>query len=233
MRLSTLQKSQILTGALGSYTVEALSKAALHTYPSMREARGQNKDDRGRPSHPASQRPQQKFHPRRPFGGRGKRPWRANEAHIEDIEEEDDVQEDQDEWEEEWPEDYDGDEEEPEEEEEENEVPQELDDALMEADAWFTRAKKQRAEVEKARGFFKKGVSSEDRDKGTNPLKEKLPCSKCGQLGHWHKDPICPMHGKPFPPGGKGGGKRKSKGSAKRRRRRRRKSTLPTSITVV
>ena len=72
MRLSTLQKSQILTGALGSYTVEALSKAALHTYPSMREARGQNKDDRGRPSYPASQRPHKKFHPRRPWGAEEK-----------------------------------------------------------------------------------------------------------------------------------------------------------------
>ncbi len=129
MRLSTLQKSQILTGALGSYTVEVLSEAALHTYPSMREARGQGRGDRGRPSYPASQRPHKKFHPRRPFGGRGKRPWRAKEIHIKEIDDADENPEELDEWEEEWPEDYDGDEEDPEEEEEEEiEVPQKSED---------------------------------------------------------------------------------------------------------
>ena len=89
-------------------------------------------------------------------------------------------------------------------------MPYELEEATADAEAYFTRAKKQRAEVEKARGFFKKGVSSEDRDKGTNPLKAKPPCSKCGGLGHWHKDKECPMFSKPFPQD-KGGGKGKKK----------------------
>ena len=76
---------------------------------------------------------------------------------------------------------------------------------------------KQRAEVEKARGFFKKGVSSEDRDKGTNPLKAKLPCSKCGGLGHWHKDKECPMFSKRFQKD-KGGGRGKKKRKQKKKK---------------
>ena len=26
----------------------------------------------------------------------------------------------------------------------------------------------------------------------------KLPCSKCGQLGHWHEDDDCPKKKEPF-----------------------------------
>lgn len=70
--------------------------------------------------------------------------------------------------------------------------------------------------MEKARGFFKKGVSSEDRDKGMNPLKAKLACSKCGGLNHWHKDKECPKYGQPFPK--KGGGKGKHKKEKKKKR---------------
>ena len=36
IRLTSLQKSQVLTGALGNYTVDALSKAALHTFGDRR-----------------------------------------------------------------------------------------------------------------------------------------------------------------------------------------------------
>ena len=86
-----------------------------------------------------------------------------------------------------------------------------------EAEAFFTRAKKQRAEVEKARGFFKEGVLDKDREKDTNPLKSKLACSECGKLHHWHKAPECPMFGKPFPNrGGKGKKKEKRKKNKKK-----------------
>ena len=37
LRLDATKKSQILTGALGVYTVDALSKSALTTFPSIRE----------------------------------------------------------------------------------------------------------------------------------------------------------------------------------------------------
>ena len=37
MRISTLQKSQVLTGALGKFTVEALQKSAMITVPSIKD----------------------------------------------------------------------------------------------------------------------------------------------------------------------------------------------------
>ena len=161
MRLSNLQKSQVLTGALGNYTVEALSKAALHIYPSMKEAfRGGLNRDANKSSYPTRQN-QRRF-PRKVGGRGGKRPWRANEAHIDEDDDEGDEENgpEEEEWDDqEWPEEDEGEEEE---EEAEDEVPYELEEAYHEAEALFTRAKKQRAEVEKARGFFKKGVSSED-----------------------------------------------------------------------
>ena len=38
-------------------------------------------------------------------------------------------------------------------------VPEELENAYQEAKLYLTRAKKQRAEVEKARGYFRAGAS--------------------------------------------------------------------------
>ena len=92
----------------------------------------------------------------------------------------------------------------------EDELPEELEHAINENSAYLTRAKKQRADLEKARGFFKKGVSKDKRSKGTGDLKKRLPCAKCGQLGHWHKDEACPDFNKPFKKGqrGKGQGKK-------------------------
>ena len=90
-------------------------------------------------------------------------------------------------------------------------VPPELEEAYQEATAFLTRAKKQRAEVEKARGFFKRGARKEGRDAAVHPLKSKLPCSKCGQLGHWHKDKECPKYNEPFK--NRPGGKRKPHGA--------------------
>ena len=161
---------------------------------------------------PTAKQPQ--VSPRKTGGRGGKRPWRANEAHIDEEDDEGDEEngDEEDEWDDpDWREEDEGEEED---EEAEDEVPYELEEAAAEAEAFFTRAKKQRAEIEKARGFFKKGVSTDDRDKGTNPLKAKLACSKCGGLGHWHKDKECPMYGKPFPKKGGGKGKSKKKNSS-------------------
>ena len=76
-----------------------------------------------------------------------------------------------------------------------------------ESDILMTKAKKLRAGAEKLRGFYKHGVSNNDRKKGTKPFKNKSACSKCGQRGHWHKDkdsngkPLCPQADKPWPKG--------------------------------
>ena len=96
----------------------------------------------------------------------------------------------------------------------------ELHEAAQEAEAYLIRAKKQRAEVEKARGFFKKGAPRDGSDKHTGAMKQKLPCLKCGQLGHCHKDPTCPKSNDPFPARD---GKAKGKGSGKKKRKKKKK----------
>ena len=59
-----------------------------------------------------------------------------------------------------------------------------------------TQAKKKRAEVEQARDYYRK---DQDTSGGKNTsdciakLKQKLPCAKCGALGHWAKE--CPQRG--------------------------------------
>ena len=210
MRLPSISKSQVLTGALGSYTVEALSKAALTTFPNIREAfAGRSGGGHGSGSFNSSKKPGgfRRGGYRKP--GNKKKGWGANETNQD---EEDEVPEDVEDYDydAEDDEDEDGSGEEQQDEGEWDECPSELEEAAVEAEAFLTRAKKQRADIEKARGFFKKGVSSGDRDKGTKDAKQRLPCSKCGKLGHWHKDPECPKSGQPFErkSGGKGGGKR-------------------------
>ena len=47
----------------------------------------------------------------------------------------------------------------------------------------LTDAKKKRGETERARGYYKKADRIAE-------LKKRLPCSKCGKLGHWAKE--CP-----------------------------------------
>jgi hypothetical protein len=95
-----------------------------------------------------------------------------------------------------------------EEESDDDDCPEELTEALEEANVLLTRAKKQRAEVEKARGFFKKGAKQDGRDDKVGAMKNKLPCSKCGQLGHWHKDKNCPKFNEPFKDGKRPGGRK-------------------------
>ena len=76
-------------------------------------------------------------------------------------------------------------------------MPHELEEAYKEATAYLTRAKKQRAELEKARGYFKKSDHKGQKDQ-LKQYKAKLPCSKCGALGHWYKDPECPKFKESF-----------------------------------
>ena len=52
----------------------------------------------------------------------------------------------------------------------------------------MTIAKQRRAEVDRARQFFRKPQSSEDRKAKLDKLKQKLPCARCGQLGDWKDD---------------------------------------------
>ena len=54
----------------------------------------------------------------------------------------------------------------------------------------MTIAKQRRTEVDKARQFFRKPQSSEERK--IDKLKQRLPSARCGQLGHWKDDNECP-----------------------------------------
>ena len=68
----------------------------------------------------------------------------------------------------------------------------ELEAEYQEAVARMTIAKQRRAEVDRARQFFRKHQSCEDRKAKFDKLKQKLPCGRCGQLGHWKDDNHCP-----------------------------------------
>ena len=74
-----------------------------------------------------------------------------------------------------------------------NEAPDdELEAEHQEAVALMTIAKQCRVEVDRARQFFRKPQSSEDRKARSDKLKRGLPCVRCGQLGHWKDDNECP-----------------------------------------
>ena len=75
-------------------------------------------------------------------------------------------------------------------------VPTELEAAHHESRIFLTQAKKQRAEVEKARGFFRRTGEGNARDKEEHmrKVKARLPCAACGALGHWKDDKECPMN---------------------------------------
>ena len=237
MRLQPLQKSQVLTGALGEYTVEALQKAALTTFPSIKDAFSRGADRSGGGGN-IGYSSWKKHAPRGRFPKKKPRAAHANETHLDEEPGEDEDSDDEGVY----LEDNEGSEDEEETEgadDEYDDCPQELEEALAEAEAYLTRAKKQRAEVEKARGFFKKGAPREGRDERVKAMKNKLPCSKCGQLNHWHKDPECPMFGKPFKDKGRGTKKvgrrkkqKKKKKLAKKRGPRCRKAHRVFAITT-
>ena len=58
----------------------------------------------------------------------------------------------------------------------------------QEAVAMMTVARQRRAEVNRARQFFREPQSFEGRKAQLDKLKQKLPCARCGQLGHWKDD---------------------------------------------
>ena len=62
----------------------------------------------------------------------------------------------------------------------------------QEAVAMMTVAGQRRAEVNRARRFFREPRSFEGRKTQLDKLKQKLPCARCGQLGHWKDDNDCP-----------------------------------------
>ena len=55
----------------------------------------------------------------------------------------------------------------------------------------MTIAKQCRAEVDRARQFFREPLSSENRKANLDKLKQKLPCARSGQLGYWKDDNHC------------------------------------------
>ena len=56
----------------------------------------------------------------------------------------------------------------------------------------MTTEEQRRAEVDRARQFILKPQSPEDRKARLVKLKQRLPCARCGQLGHWKDDDGCP-----------------------------------------
>ena len=63
----------------------------------------------------------------------------------------------------------------------------ELEAEYQEAVALMAVLRQCRTEVDRARQFFRKRQSSEDRKARIDKLKQKLPCAKCGQSGHWRQ----------------------------------------------
>ncbi len=173
----------ILASSMGEYTYQALSKAAVTTLPTAAAARSGARFEAPRC---------EKLHAK---GGRPKRFWRkplgkghrVSEVQVDDdkASEEADPRDDPDE--------------EPGSEQDEQsgtddfddaEWPEELSHALEEAEAYITQAEKQRAEVEKARGFFREKLQDpKARAEHLRKLKTKMLCSACGGLGHWKDDP--------------------------------------------
>ena len=68
----------------------------------------------------------------------------------------------------------------------------EVEAECQEAVALMTIAKQRKSEVDRARQFFRKPQPSEDGKARLDKLKQKLPCARCGRLGHWKDDNECP-----------------------------------------
>ena len=232
MRLNHQQYSQVLVASQGNFTVEALQFAALKSFPSMREGGGT--ENHRRESYPTKGGRFNNGRFRR-GKGRGKGGRRSHGTHHVDGEEDDDPEGNEDGEESEVEGDeavyHEGDDHEQSSESDESEfdeIPDEIRIAEQEAQVLMTRAKKARRDMDNARGFYKKGQPQAARTAGVNPLKQRLPCAKCGETGHWKDDVECPMYGKPFPNkkhGKKGDGKHghKRHGHKKKRKSRKKK----------
>ena len=68
----------------------------------------------------------------------------------------------------------------------------ELEAEYQEAVALMTIAKKRRAEVDRARQFFRKLQSFCRSQDQAREAQAELPCARCGQLGHWKDENDCP-----------------------------------------
>jgi len=55
----------------------------------------------------------------------------------------------------------------------------------------MTQAKKHRNDIEKAREFYRDPRKHGEHSERVKSLKMKLPCARCGKLGHWKDDPEC------------------------------------------
>ena len=163
MRLKPEQQTLLLTASLGVYTYEAFSRAALSTFPTVQGLRREKggHDDRhtggGRGWFSRKGKPGRKSHDKK--GGKQRRGFshRAHECHDSENTASDGLSEEEDaeSARSDSPSEGDND-------PDDEDVPDELREAGKEAEAYVTQAKKQRAEVEKARGFFKRGASGSD-----------------------------------------------------------------------
>ena len=166
MRLRDDKFSLLLTASLGEYTLEAFKKAVLSTFPSVHAIKPQQ-NDRGSGGRDWYSRQGNKnggkWTDRNRPGNRDHnkdKAHRAHECHPEDENAPSDAQEDDS---------HDGDEDshgddeaapDPADGSEAGSLPEELRVGGREAEAFVTQAKKQRSEIEKARGFYQKRQSS-------------------------------------------------------------------------
>ena len=170
MRLPGDKQSQVITGALNQYNYDKLRDSAVASITSVSMLRQHDHHDKVPPGNFQT----------RPGG---KAPFRKFPHKVHEVEADDDAEGEAVADEDETADTaaafaFDG-------------LPEELLEAFEENEAYITQAKKSRSEMEKARDFYKKP------SRGSNPdrikeLKSRLPCVKCGKLGHWKDDPECP-----------------------------------------
>ena len=178
LSVSNDKTSQIITGALNKYEYEQLRDSATACIPRAGMLRSET------PADGDGQR--RTFQARRPPPPR--RFQKANKAHVtelDDVEEEQALQDEDENLHEHDEEPQDG-----------NDLPEELCEGLTESEAYITQAKKHRSEMEKARDFYKKPSShnKEEQAKKIANLKNRIPCMRRGQTGHWKDAKACPKH---------------------------------------
>ena len=197
LNINAMMTSQLRTASLGEFTVDAMSKAALRTFPDIKAAFS-NQSSGQRQSYNSSRlknkcvgkncNPHKRTSPKRKFP---KKTHKAHEVEVDPEAAESDRsgteelrQEVQNESSES---------EGPEKDEPETDVPDELQEKYLECQVLITRAKMQRRDLENARGYYKKGaVTGKQAD--VEKAKKLHPCKACGAYGHWYKETVCPKH---------------------------------------
>ena len=182
MRLRDDRESQVRTGALGQYTVEALRKSALSAFPSIGAIRSYHRgDDNGRPSFHSRQKPPRRDRFKNNRGSKIRKPFKAHECHPDDEEDQEEGGTDESDHEGNGS----GEDSAVSEESAEPDLPAELVAAQKETETYMTQAKKQRAEVEKARGFFKNPKTSDPKAKEEHMKKDlRLDC-RVSSAANW------------------------------------------------